>query len=89
MWHKLQLQNNCNFAYPRDILKIVSILYIGSSSNNNNNVSPRDMICLGNMCIDTLHIEDDDDGNNNNNNNNNGNNKSNNSQDIWRLSLTF
>jgi len=28
---------------------------------------PRDMVCLGNMCMDTLHK-----GDNNNNNNNNG-----------------
>jgi hypothetical protein len=24
------------------------------------NVSPRDMVCLGNMCVDTLHKGDDD-----------------------------
>jgi hypothetical protein len=34
------------------------------------------MVCLGNMCVDTLHKgdnkdDDDDDDNNNNNNNNN------------------
>jgi len=33
------------------------------------------MICLGNMCMDTMHKgdndDDDDDDNNNNNNNNN------------------
>ena len=33
------------------------------------------MVCLGNMCMDTLHKgdndDDDDDDNNNNNNNNN------------------
>ena len=36
--------------------------------NSCNNVSPRDMVCLGNMCMDTLHKgdnDDDDDGNNN------------------------
>jgi len=34
------------------------------------------MVCLGNMCVDTLHKgdNDDDDDNNNNNNNNNTNN---------------
>ena len=35
---------------------------------------PRDMVCLRNISVDTLHegdIEDDDDDNNNNNNNNN------------------
>jgi len=34
---------------------------------------PRDMVCLRNISVDTLHkgdIEDDDDNNNNNNNNN-------------------
>ena len=43
-------------------------------------VFPRDMICLRNISIDTLHKgdteddddDDDDDNNNNNNNNNNG-----------------
>jgi hypothetical protein len=41
-------------------------------------VFPRDMVCLGNICINTLHKgdnddddDDDDDDNNNNNNNNN------------------
>jgi len=29
------------------------------------------MVCLGNMCMDTLHKEDNDDDDNNNNNNNN------------------
>jgi len=36
------------------------------------------MVCLGNMCVDTLHKgddDDDDDDNNNDNNNNNNNNK--------------
>jgi hypothetical protein len=40
---------------------------------NNNNIFPRDMVCLGNICINTLHKgakNDDDDDNNNNNNNN-------------------
>jgi len=35
---------------------------------------PRDMVCLWNISVDTLHkgdTEDDDDDNNNNNNNNN------------------
>ena len=35
---------------------------------------PRDMVCLRNIRVDTLHkgdINDDDDDNNNNNNNNN------------------
>jgi hypothetical protein len=26
-----------------------------------NNVSPREMVCLGNMCVDTLHKGEDDD----------------------------
>jgi len=41
-----------------------------NSNNNNscNNVSPRDMVCLRNMCMDTLHKGDNDDNNNNNNN---------------------
>ena len=46
--------------------------------NSCNNVSPRDMICLGNMCMDTQHKgvddDDDDDYNDDNNNNNNNNN---------------
>jgi hypothetical protein len=29
------------------------------------------MVCLGNMCVDTLHKGENDDDNNNNNNNNN------------------
>jgi hypothetical protein len=29
------------------------------------------MVCLGNMCVDTLHKGDDDDDDDNNNNNNN------------------
>jgi len=29
--------------------------------NSCNNVSPRDMVCLGNMCMATLHKGDDDD----------------------------
>ena len=29
------------------------------------------MVCLGNMCVDTLHKGDNDEHNNNNNNNNN------------------
>ena len=29
------------------------------------------MVCLGNMCMDTLHKGDNDNNNNNNNNNNN------------------
>jgi len=48
--------------------------------NSYNNVSPRDMVCLRNMCMDTQHKgdkddDDDDDDDNNNNNNNNNNNK--------------
>jgi len=31
------------------------------SQNSCNSVSPRDMVCLGNMCMDTLHKGDDDD----------------------------
>jgi hypothetical protein len=33
-------------------------------------VFPRDMVCLRNICVDTLHKGDTDDNNNNNNNNN-------------------
>jgi len=29
------------------------------------------MVCLGNMCVATVHKEDDDDDDNDNNNNNN------------------
>jgi hypothetical protein len=37
---------------------------------------PRDMVCLRNICVDTLHKGDtDDDDNDDNNNNNNNNNK--------------
>jgi len=32
------------------------------------------MVCLGNMCMATLHKGDDDDDDDNNNNNNNNNN---------------
>jgi hypothetical protein len=41
---------------------------------------PRDMVCLRNISVDTLHKADneDDDGNNNNNNNNNNKNNNNN-----------
>jgi len=31
---------------------------------------PRDMVCLGNISVDTLHKGDTEDNNNNNNNNN-------------------
>jgi len=40
---------------------------------------PRDMVCLRNISVDTLHkgdTEDDDDDDNDNNNNNNNNNNS-------------
>ena len=37
--------------------------------NNNNNNVPRDIVCLRNMSINTLHKGDDDDDDNNNNNN--------------------
>jgi len=33
-------------------------------------VFPRDIVCLRNMSVNTLHKGDDDDDNNNNNNNN-------------------
>ena len=39
--------------------------------NSYNTVLPRDMVCLRNISVDTLHkgdTEDDDDDNNNNNN---------------------
>jgi hypothetical protein len=39
-------------------------------------VFPRDMVCLKNISVDTLHkgnTDDDDDDNDNNNNNNNNN----------------
>jgi len=52
--------------------------------NSCNNISPRDMVCLGNMCMDSLYKGDsdddddddvdDDDNNNNSNNNDNDNN---------------
>jgi hypothetical protein len=38
--------------------------------NRCNNVSPRDMVCLGNTCMGTLHKGNNDNNNNNNNNNN-------------------
>jgi hypothetical protein len=34
-------------------------------------VFPRDMVCLKNISVDTLHKGDTEDNNNNNNNNNN------------------
>jgi hypothetical protein len=34
-------------------------------------MSRRDMVCLGNMCMDTLHKGDNDDDDDYNNNNNN------------------
>jgi len=45
--------------------------------NSCNTVFPRDMVCLRNIRVDTLHkgdTKDDDDGDDNNNNNNNNNN---------------
>jgi hypothetical protein len=57
---------------------------IPGNQNSCNSVSPRDMVCLGNMCMDTciketmmMNDDDDDDDDiiNNNNNNNNNNNK--------------
>jgi len=42
-----------------------------STMNSYNTVLPRDMVCLRNISVDTLHkgdTEDDDDDNNNNNN---------------------
>ena len=41
------------------------------NNNSCNTVFPRDIVCLRNMSINTLHKGDDDDNNNNNNNNNN------------------
>ena len=47
--------------------------------NSCNTVFPSDMVCLRNICINTMHKgnddddDDDDDDNNNNNNNNNNN----------------
>jgi hypothetical protein len=35
---------------------------------------PRDMVCLRNISVDTLHKRDTEDNNNNNNNNNHNNN---------------
>jgi hypothetical protein len=32
-----------------------------NNNNNCNSVFPRDMDCLGSMCVDTLHKGDDDD----------------------------
>jgi hypothetical protein len=46
---------------------------INNKDNSCNNVSPWDMVCLGNMCMDTLHKGDDDDDDDDNNNNNNNN----------------
>ena len=41
--------------------------------NSCNNVFPWDMVCLGNMCVDTLHKGDDDDDDDDDDNNNNNN----------------
>jgi hypothetical protein len=38
---------------------------------------PRDMVCLRNISVDTLHKGDTEDNNNNNNKNNNNNNNNN------------
>jgi hypothetical protein len=48
---------------------------MSNKDNSCNNVSPRDMVSPGNMCMDTLHkgdndYDDDDDDDNNNNNDN-------------------
>jgi hypothetical protein len=44
------------------------------NNNNNNNscniVFLRDIVCLRNICVNTLHKGDSDDDDNNNNNNN-------------------
>jgi hypothetical protein len=45
-----------------------------------NTVFPRDMVCLMNISVDTLHKENTEDNNNNNNNNNNSNNNNNNNK---------
>jgi hypothetical protein len=45
-----------------------------TNNNNNNTVLPRDMVCIGNICINTLHEgdnDDDDDYNDDDNNNSN------------------
>jgi len=52
--------------------------------NSCNTVFPRDMVCLRNISVDTLHkgdTEDDDDDDDDNNNNINNNNNNNNSHD--------
>ena len=59
------------------IIIIITINRKRQRQNSCNNFSPRDVVCLGNMCMDTLHKgddgdnnddddEDDDDSNNNN-----------------------
>jgi hypothetical protein len=57
--------------------------------NSCNNVFPRDMVCLRNICINNLPKGDDDDDDyyNNNNNNNNKNNNNNNNNNMWLLNL--
>jgi hypothetical protein len=61
---------------------IVNTTHKGDNKDNNNNnyVFPRDMVCLGNICINILHKgakdddddgDDDDDDDDNDNNNNN------------------
>ena len=54
---------------------------------------PRDMVCLRNVSVDTLHKGDtednnDDDNNNNNNNNNNKNNNNNNNNQMSHFSAS-
>ena len=39
-----------------------------TKQNSCNNVFPRDMVCLRNMCVDTLHKGDNDDDDDDNNN---------------------
>ena len=41
------------------------------NNNSCNTLFPRDIVCLRNISINTLHKGDDDDDDNNNNNNNN------------------
>ena len=50
------------------VIIIIIIIIIIKQQNSCNTVFPRDIVCLRNMSINTLHKGDDDDDNNNNNN---------------------
>ena len=61
-----------SWSWPECGVRIVPICF-GAAADvsqwpHQNTVFPRDMVCLRNICINTLHKGDDDDDDNNNNN---------------------